>query len=74
MANLSRFAQTVTLDLHEHRGAVPVELFGGTEFAPIVEGGYHLTLGPYGFYWFSLQPQHHDALGAGARARATSPS
>ncbi len=63
VANLSRFAQTVMLDLHEHRGSVPVELFGGSEFAPIVEGGYNLTLGPYGFYWFALQPQHHDALG-----------
>ncbi len=65
VANLSRYAQTVILDLHEHRGAVPVELFGGSEFPAIVEGGYHLTLGPYGFYWFSLQPQHHDVLGGG---------
>jgi maltose alpha-D-glucosyltransferase / alpha-amylase len=65
VANLSRYAQTVSLDLHEHRGAVPVELFGGSEFPTIVEGGYHLTLGPYGFYWFSLQPQHHDVLGGG---------
>ncbi len=64
VANLSRFAQTVTLDLHEHRGSVPVELFGGNEFVPILEGGYTLTLGAYGFYWFSLQPQHHDARGA----------
>jgi len=65
VANLSRFAQSVNLDLHEYRGTVPVELFGGNEFAPIHEGGYNLTLGPYGFYWFSLQPQHHDALGHG---------
>jgi maltose alpha-D-glucosyltransferase/alpha-amylase len=65
VANLSRFAQSVNLDLHEYRGTVPVELFGGTEFAPVHEGGYNLTLGPYGFYWFSLQPQHHDALGHG---------
>ena len=64
VANLSRFAQTVTLDLHDHRGAVPVEMFGGSEFAQILEGGYNLTLGAYGFYWFSLQPQHHDARGA----------
>jgi len=63
VANLSRFSQSVNLDLHDHRGMVPVELFGGNEFAPIVEGSYNLTLGPYGFYWFSLQPQHHDAHG-----------
>jgi maltose alpha-D-glucosyltransferase/alpha-amylase len=60
--NLSALPR-VNLDLHDHRGMVPVELFGGNEFAPIAEGGYNLTLGPYGFYWFSLQAQHHDALG-----------
>ncbi|MEI7592066.1 MAG: maltose alpha-D-glucosyltransferase [Actinomycetes bacterium] len=65
VANLSRFAQSVNLDLHDFRGTVPVELFGGTEFALIHEGGYNLTLGPYGFYWFSLQPQHHDESGHG---------
>jgi maltose alpha-D-glucosyltransferase / alpha-amylase len=63
VANLSRFAQSVNLDLHDFRGTVPVELFGGNEFAPVHDGGYNLTLGPYGFYWFSLQPQHHDAQG-----------
>ncbi len=68
VANLSRFAQSVTLDLHDYRGMVPVELFGGTEFAAVQEGGYNLTLGPYGFYWFSLQPQHHDAQGHGSGA------
>jgi len=65
VANLSRFAQSVNLDLHDHRGTVPVELFGGTEFAPVHEGSYNLTLGPYGFYWFALQPQHHDPHGHG---------
>ncbi len=57
VANLSRYATAVTLDLHEFRGAVPIELFGHTEFAVIVEGPYQLTLGPYGFYWFRLESQ-----------------
>ena len=57
VANLSRFATAVALDLHEYRGQVPVELFGATEFAPVQEGPYQLTLGPYGFYWFSLESQ-----------------
>jgi len=61
VANLSRFATAVALDLHEYRGQVPVELFGGTEFAPVQEGPYQLTLGPYGFYWFSLESQRADA-------------
>ena len=68
VANLSRFATAVTLDLHEFRGQVPVELFGATEFASIHEGPYQLTLGPYGFYWFSLESQqseHGSALPGG---------
>jgi maltose alpha-D-glucosyltransferase/alpha-amylase len=62
VANLSRYAQSVALDLHEHRGAMPVEMFGGNEFPQVAEGPYHLTLGPYGFYWFRLDTQHLEAL------------
>ena len=62
VANLSRFAQSVHLDLHEHRGAVPVELFGGTEFPQVGEGPYHLTLSAYGFFWFRLDTHHQEAL------------
>ncbi len=54
VANLSRFVQYVELDLSEFRGKVPIELFGGTKFPAIGELPYLLTLGPYGFYWFSL--------------------
>jgi maltose alpha-D-glucosyltransferase/alpha-amylase len=61
VANLSRYATAVTLDLHDFRGAVPVELFGHTEFAPISDTPYQLTLGPYGFYWFALESQRADA-------------
>ena len=50
--------QYVELDLHEFRGLVPEELFGHSHFPPIGETTYLLTLGPHGFYWFSLvQPQ-----------------
>lgn len=56
VANLSRQAQSVNLDLADHRGMVPVELFGGAAFPQIVEGSYNLTLGPYGFFWFRLDP------------------
>jgi len=54
VANLSRFAQFVELDLREHEGAVPVELFGRTRFPEIGELPYLLTLGPHTFYWFAL--------------------
>jgi maltose alpha-D-glucosyltransferase / alpha-amylase len=54
VANLSRFAQNAQLDLSAFSGRVPLELFGETAFPPITEEPYLLTLGPYGFYWFSL--------------------
>ena len=57
VANLSRFAQPVELDLSAFKGMVPQELFGQTSFPPIGELPYFLTLGPLGFYWFSLEPQ-----------------
>ena len=37
------------------KGMVPVELFGRTEFPPIGELPYLLTLGPHAFYWFALR-------------------
>ncbi len=55
VANLSRLAQHVELDLGEHMGATPVEVFGRNRFAPIGELPYYLTLAPYGFFWFSLE-------------------
>ncbi|WP_228244077.1 maltose alpha-D-glucosyltransferase [Porphyrobacter sp. GA68] len=54
VANLSRTAQAVELDLHEFEGQVPVELLGGAAFPPIGQLPYLLTLPPYGFLWFHL--------------------
>ena len=62
VANLSRYAQGVELDLEEMAGATPVELFGHTEFSPVAEDRpYYLTLAPYGFYWFRLDPKREEA-------------
>ncbi len=55
VANLSRFAQPVELDLGHMAGVVPVEMLGYTEFPAIGKAPYRLTLGPYGFLWFELQ-------------------
>ncbi len=60
VANLSRYAQYVELDLHEFHGMRPVELFGQTSFPPIGDLPYLLTLGPHAFYWFSLEPAPSD--------------
>ncbi|MFN2590451.1 MAG: maltose alpha-D-glucosyltransferase [Actinomycetota bacterium] len=57
VANLSRHAQYVELDLSAFKGMVPVELFGRTEFPPIGDLPYLLTLAPHIFYWFALEPQ-----------------
>jgi maltose alpha-D-glucosyltransferase / alpha-amylase len=64
VANLSRTPQAVELDLSEFQGRVPIELDGHTQFPPIGQLTYLLTLPPYGFYWFLLSevddwPSHH---------------
>jgi maltose alpha-D-glucosyltransferase/alpha-amylase len=69
VANLSRSAQPVEIDLAEHKGAVPIELLGRTPFPPIGELPYFLTLPGYGFYWFRLSreaqaPPWHDERAA----------
>jgi maltose alpha-D-glucosyltransferase / alpha-amylase len=55
VANLSRYAQPIELDLGALQGMVPVELFGGTEFPVIQDRPYVLTLGPYAFTWYSVE-------------------
>ena len=51
----SRSAQATEIDLATWRGRVPFELLGRTNFPPIGEGPYLVTLGPYGFFWFLLR-------------------
>jgi maltose alpha-D-glucosyltransferase/alpha-amylase len=56
VANLSRFAQPVSLDLADHAGLEPVEMLGYVSFPTITEAPYALTLAPYSFLWLELQP------------------
>jgi len=60
VANLSRLTQFVELDLSRFRGRTPVELFGQTRFPTIGDLPYMLTMGPYGFYWFTLESPHGE--------------
>ncbi len=62
VANLSRFAQPVTLDLAEFEGMTPVEMLGYVEFPAITKAPYHVTLSSYGFFWLELQASP-DRLG-----------
>ncbi|HVZ83428.1 MAG TPA: maltose alpha-D-glucosyltransferase [Terracidiphilus sp.] len=56
VANLSRFAQPVSLDLAPFAGMEPVEMLGYVPFPTIAESPYALTLAPYSFLWLELQP------------------
>ncbi len=55
VANLSRYVQSVSLDLSAFVGFVPTELFGRVEFPVITDTPYTFSLGPHGFYYFSLE-------------------
>ena len=57
IANLSHLVQQVHLNLLPFAGWRPIELFGRVELAPITEALYPFTLGPYGFYWFTLEAE-----------------
>jgi maltose alpha-D-glucosyltransferase / alpha-amylase len=55
VANLSRHAQPVELDLAGFQGLTPVEMLGYTPFPVIGRSPYVLALGGYGFSWFELR-------------------
>lgn len=67
VANLSRFAQYVELDLGKFAGCGVVELIGRTPFPKVTTSPYLLTLAPYAFFWFLLDPQsiHESSNSAG---------
>jgi len=55
VANLSRNAQYTELELGEHVGSFPREMFGRSRFPEIADRPYPLTLGGHQVYWFSLE-------------------
>ena len=57
VANLSRHAQAVPLDLAAYKDFVPIELFGHATFPIISEQPYLITLSPYAAFWFLLEPK-----------------
>jgi maltose alpha-D-glucosyltransferase/alpha-amylase len=64
VANLSRFAQPVDLDLSKLEGMVPIEMLGYVEFPSIERQPYRLTLAPYSFLWLELQRKADPAEAA----------
>ncbi len=61
VANLSHTAQAVQLDVTQFAGRTPFEMLGSTAFPPITTAPYTVTLGPYGFFWFTLVRDPHGA-------------
>jgi maltose alpha-D-glucosyltransferase / alpha-amylase len=61
VANLSRFAQPVSLDLAAFAGSEPVEMIGYVRFPTITDAPYTLSLAPYSFLWLELQAPQQDA-------------
>jgi maltose alpha-D-glucosyltransferase/alpha-amylase len=60
VCNLSRFVEMVELNLSEFQQMVPMEIFSRNMFPPIGERPYGLTLGPHGYYWFSLEKRSSE--------------
>jgi maltose alpha-D-glucosyltransferase / alpha-amylase len=72
VANLSRFAQPVDLELPDLENATPVEMLGYVDFPPIGKQPYRLTLSPYAFLWLELHSEPQQA-GSEASQFALSP-
>jgi len=57
VVNLSRFSQSVELNLSDYMGITPLEIFSLNRFPVIRDISYPLTLGSYGYYWFLLKKE-----------------
>ncbi len=57
IANLSRFPQSVQIDLSDYIGTVPIEVFSQHPFPVIDAQLYTFTIGRYGYFWFTLQKE-----------------
>jgi len=62
VANLSRFAQPVTLDLAGYADFDAVEMLGYVPFPRITRDPYSLSLAPYSFLWLELQQSVVDSV------------
>ncbi len=52
--NLSRYAQSATLEMKDFKDLIPVEVFSQNTFTKIDKNPYTFTFAPYGYYWFRL--------------------
>ena len=68
VVNLSRFSQSVDLDLQNWIGWVPEDTFGHARFPVIRDGLYPVTLGAHTSYWLVLTPPEVTGVADGERA------
>jgi maltose alpha-D-glucosyltransferase/alpha-amylase len=71
VVNLSRFAQSTMLDLKEFDGFEPIEIFSQNAFPEVKDGRYNITIGPYDYYWFSLEKKETEV---GDKGKGTLPT
>tara|TARA_Y100001937_G_scaffold128708_1_gene207164 strand:+ start:114041 stop:117460 length:3420 start_codon:yes stop_codon:yes gene_type:complete len=57
LANLSAQVQYAALDLGDHAGKVPVEMFSRHAFPRVTQQPYFFSFAPFSFYWFSLESE-----------------
>ncbi len=57
IANLSRFAQPLELDLSRWQGLRPVEVFSHNRFPVITAAPCFYTMGPHDYLWLALEPE-----------------
>ncbi|MFH1876179.1 MAG: putative maltokinase [Candidatus Omnitrophota bacterium] len=55
VANLSRFAQAVAIEMPQLEGYRPSEVFSENKFPLIDKNPYVVTLGPHSHYWLTLK-------------------
>ncbi|MEJ2052822.1 MAG: putative maltokinase, partial [Calditrichaceae bacterium] len=55
--NLSRFFQSIKLDLSEYVDYIPEELYSQNKCPVIKKSPYHITLGPHSYYLLSLKKE-----------------
>ncbi|MBV6342395.1 maltose alpha-D-glucosyltransferase [Candidatus Magnetobacterium casense] len=62
VVNLSRFSQSVELDMRQYAGLIPKEIISDNEFVMIKETPYLFTLSPYDYFLFHLKKEHKMAI------------
>jgi maltose alpha-D-glucosyltransferase/alpha-amylase len=55
--NLSRFSQSVKMDLRNYNGNTPCDVFSSNRFPRITDSSYVLTMGFHDYFWLQLRTE-----------------